>query len=129
MCFLQIVHMGWVCETGEGGTTFGSSAFRFLALRGSHFYIFRSPPVRRRLFKCSVRNMRDNQISESVLLAAVITLSAAGSDEGSETELNPQVASSHLHGLSCFTYTVREIIGELPDLNRTAVLGRSINVA
>ncbi|KAM9746106.1 gamma-2-syntrophin isoform 2-T2 [Menidia menidia] len=36
----QIVHMGWVSET-QGRT----SAFKFLALRGPYFYIFKSPPI------------------------------------------------------------------------------------
>lgn len=43
--FLQIVHMGWVCECPEGGAAGRSTAFKFLALRGPHFYIFRHPPV------------------------------------------------------------------------------------
>uniref|UniRef100_A0A3Q2QB93 Syntrophin, gamma 2 n=1 Tax=Fundulus heteroclitus TaxID=8078 RepID=A0A3Q2QB93_FUNHE len=41
----QIIHMGWACETPEGSTTCRSSVFRFLALRGPYFYIFKSPPV------------------------------------------------------------------------------------
>ncbi|CAF94277.1 unnamed protein product, partial [Tetraodon nigroviridis] len=41
----QIVHMGWVCECPEGGAAGRSPAFKFLALRGPHFYIFRHPPV------------------------------------------------------------------------------------
>lgn len=43
--FLQIVHMGWVCECPEGGAAGRSTAFKFLALRGPHFYVFRHPPV------------------------------------------------------------------------------------
>ncbi|KAM4724428.1 gamma-2-syntrophin isoform 2-T2 [Anableps anableps] len=41
----QVVHMGWACETPEGRSARRSSAFRFLALRGPYFYIFKSPPV------------------------------------------------------------------------------------
>ncbi|XP_027856780.1 gamma-2-syntrophin isoform X1 [Xiphophorus couchianus] len=41
----QIVHMGWVCEAPENSAPCRSSAFRFLALRGPYFYIFRRPPV------------------------------------------------------------------------------------
>ncbi|XP_021164038.2 gamma-2-syntrophin isoform X2 [Fundulus heteroclitus] len=41
----QIIHMGWACETPEGSTTCRSSVFRFLALRGPYFYIFKSPPI------------------------------------------------------------------------------------
>lgn len=42
---LQIVHMGWACESPEGGAAGRTSAFKFLALRGPYFYIFRNPPV------------------------------------------------------------------------------------
>lgn len=42
---LQIVHMGWACESLEGTTAGRTSAFKFLALRGPYFYIFRNPPV------------------------------------------------------------------------------------
>uniref|UniRef100_A0A3Q2D8H9 Syntrophin, gamma 2 n=1 Tax=Cyprinodon variegatus TaxID=28743 RepID=A0A3Q2D8H9_CYPVA len=42
----QIIHMGWTCETPDGSTTCRSSVFRFLALRGPYFYIFKTPPVR-----------------------------------------------------------------------------------
>ncbi|XP_076017143.1 gamma-2-syntrophin isoform X2 [Genypterus blacodes] len=41
----QIVHMGWACQSAEGRAAGPSSAFKFLALRGPHFYIFRSPPI------------------------------------------------------------------------------------
>lgn len=37
--------MGWVCECPEGGAAEGPTAFKFLALRGPYFYIFRHPPV------------------------------------------------------------------------------------
>lgn len=42
---LQIVHMGWACECPEGSAPGRSSTFKFLALRGPYFYIFKSPPV------------------------------------------------------------------------------------
>ncbi|TKS86320.1 Gamma-2-syntrophin [Collichthys lucidus] len=41
----NIVHMGWACESLEGTTAGRTSAFKFLALRGPYFYIFRNPPV------------------------------------------------------------------------------------
>ncbi|KAK5857036.1 hypothetical protein PBY51_010305 [Eleginops maclovinus] len=41
----QIVHMGWACESPEGSAAGRASAFKFLALRGPYFYIFRSPPI------------------------------------------------------------------------------------
>ncbi|XP_015231813.1 PREDICTED: gamma-2-syntrophin [Cyprinodon variegatus] len=41
----QIIHMGWTCETPDGSTTCRSSVFRFLALRGPYFYIFKTPPI------------------------------------------------------------------------------------
>uniref|UniRef100_A0A3Q1C4J8 Syntrophin C-terminal PH domain-containing protein n=1 Tax=Amphiprion ocellaris TaxID=80972 RepID=A0A3Q1C4J8_AMPOC len=41
----QIVHMGWACESPEGSTAGPTSVFKFLALRGPYFYIFRSPPI------------------------------------------------------------------------------------
>nr|XP_040054842.1 gamma-2-syntrophin isoform X2 [Gasterosteus aculeatus aculeatus] len=41
----QTVHMGWTCGSPEGGAAGRASAFKFLALRGPHFYIFRSPPI------------------------------------------------------------------------------------
>lgn len=41
----QIVHMGWACECPEGSASGRTSAFKFLALRGPYFYIFRSPPL------------------------------------------------------------------------------------
>ncbi|XP_050934182.1 gamma-2-syntrophin isoform X8 [Lates calcarifer] len=41
----QIVHMGWACESPEGSTADRSAVFKFLALRGPYFYIFRSPPT------------------------------------------------------------------------------------
>lgn len=41
----QIVHMGWTCECPEGSVAGKTSVFKFLALRGPYFSIFRSPPV------------------------------------------------------------------------------------
>lgn len=41
----QIVHMGWTCECPEGSAAGKTSVFKFLALRGPYFSIFRSPPV------------------------------------------------------------------------------------
>uniref|UniRef100_A0A3B4F1P9 Syntrophin gamma 2 n=1 Tax=Pundamilia nyererei TaxID=303518 RepID=A0A3B4F1P9_9CICH len=41
----QIVHMGWACECPEGSAPGRSSTFKFLALRGPYFYIFKSPPI------------------------------------------------------------------------------------
>uniref|UniRef100_A0A7N6AXE6 Syntrophin C-terminal PH domain-containing protein n=1 Tax=Anabas testudineus TaxID=64144 RepID=A0A7N6AXE6_ANATE len=41
----NIVHMGWACESPEGSAPGQPSAFKFLALRGPYFYIFRSPPI------------------------------------------------------------------------------------
>uniref|UniRef100_A0A3B4ZZH8 Syntrophin gamma 2 n=1 Tax=Stegastes partitus TaxID=144197 RepID=A0A3B4ZZH8_9TELE len=41
----QIVHMGWACESPEGSAAGRTSVFKFLALRGPYFYIFRSPPI------------------------------------------------------------------------------------
>uniref|UniRef100_A0A3Q0RSW2 Syntrophin, gamma 2 n=1 Tax=Amphilophus citrinellus TaxID=61819 RepID=A0A3Q0RSW2_AMPCI len=41
----NIVHMGWACECPEGSASGRPSAFKFLALRGPYFYIFRSPPI------------------------------------------------------------------------------------
>ncbi|XP_047183230.1 gamma-2-syntrophin isoform X1 [Scophthalmus maximus] len=41
----QVVHMGWSCESPEGGPAGLSATFKFLALRGPYFYIFRSPPI------------------------------------------------------------------------------------
>uniref|UniRef100_A0A3Q1FE97 Syntrophin, gamma 2 n=1 Tax=Acanthochromis polyacanthus TaxID=80966 RepID=A0A3Q1FE97_9TELE len=41
----QIVHMGWACESPEDSTAGRTSVFKFLALRGPYFHIFRSPPV------------------------------------------------------------------------------------
>ncbi|KAM8915946.1 gamma-2-syntrophin [Spinachia spinachia] len=41
----QTVHMGWTCGSPEGGAAGRTSAFKFLALRGPHFYIFRRPPI------------------------------------------------------------------------------------
>ncbi|KAF3701444.1 Gamma-2-syntrophin [Channa argus] len=42
---LQIVHMGWACESSESSAPGEASSFKFLALRGPYFYIFRSPPI------------------------------------------------------------------------------------
>nr|XP_046269310.1 gamma-2-syntrophin isoform X2 [Scatophagus argus] len=41
----QIVHMGWACESPEGNAAGKTSAFKFLALRGPYFHIFRNPPI------------------------------------------------------------------------------------
>ncbi|KAF7663286.1 hypothetical protein LDENG_00212870 [Lucifuga dentata] len=41
----QIVHMGWACESPEGRAGAPTPAFKFLALRGPYFYIFKSPPI------------------------------------------------------------------------------------
>uniref|UniRef100_A0A7N8XRW3 Syntrophin, gamma 2 n=1 Tax=Mastacembelus armatus TaxID=205130 RepID=A0A7N8XRW3_9TELE len=41
----QIVHMGWACECPEGSAAGRTSVFKFLALRGPYFYIFRNPPI------------------------------------------------------------------------------------
>ncbi|XP_075879559.1 gamma-2-syntrophin isoform X2 [Nelusetta ayraudi] len=41
----QIVHMGWTCECPEGSAAGKTSVFKFLALRGPYFSIFRSPPI------------------------------------------------------------------------------------
>uniref|UniRef100_A0A673BZA4 Syntrophin, gamma 2 n=1 Tax=Sphaeramia orbicularis TaxID=375764 RepID=A0A673BZA4_9TELE len=41
----QIVHMGWACESPEASVAGRISAFKFLALRGPYFYIFRTPPI------------------------------------------------------------------------------------
>ncbi|KAF6734633.1 Gamma-2-syntrophin, partial [Oryzias melastigma] len=40
----QIVHMGWACESLEDSTVGRSSTFKFLALRGPYFFIFKKPP-------------------------------------------------------------------------------------
>uniref|UniRef100_A0A671WM41 Syntrophin, gamma 2 n=1 Tax=Sparus aurata TaxID=8175 RepID=A0A671WM41_SPAAU len=40
-----IVHMGWARECTEGSAAGGTTAFKFLALRGPYFYIFRNPPI------------------------------------------------------------------------------------
>uniref|UniRef100_A0A672J9F0 Syntrophin, gamma 2 n=1 Tax=Salarias fasciatus TaxID=181472 RepID=A0A672J9F0_SALFA len=41
----QIVYMGWACESREGSAAGRTSVFKFLALRGPYFSIYRSPPV------------------------------------------------------------------------------------
>ncbi|KAM7376690.1 hypothetical protein PAMP_006403 [Pampus punctatissimus] len=41
----QIVHMGWASESTQGSAAGQTSIFKFLALRGPYFYIFRSPPI------------------------------------------------------------------------------------
>uniref|UniRef100_A0A667WK10 Syntrophin, gamma 2 n=1 Tax=Myripristis murdjan TaxID=586833 RepID=A0A667WK10_9TELE len=41
----QVVYMGWACESPEGSVAVRTSAYKFLALRGPSFYIFRGPPV------------------------------------------------------------------------------------
>uniref|UniRef100_A0A3Q2XJN5 Syntrophin, gamma 2 n=1 Tax=Hippocampus comes TaxID=109280 RepID=A0A3Q2XJN5_HIPCM len=40
----QIVHMGWACERAEGKADSRKATFKFLALRGQYFHIFKSPP-------------------------------------------------------------------------------------
>ncbi|XP_061599565.1 gamma-2-syntrophin isoform X1 [Cololabis saira] len=41
----QIVHVGWACESPEDGAAGRASGFKFLALKGPCFYIFKSPPI------------------------------------------------------------------------------------
>uniref|UniRef100_A0A672J6S7 Syntrophin, gamma 2 n=1 Tax=Salarias fasciatus TaxID=181472 RepID=A0A672J6S7_SALFA len=41
----RIVYMGWACESREGSAAGRTSVFKFLALRGPYFSIYRSPPV------------------------------------------------------------------------------------
>ncbi|XP_077476632.1 gamma-2-syntrophin isoform X1 [Stigmatopora argus] len=41
----QIIHMGWVCESSEGRAASQKNTFKFLALRGQYFHIFRRPPL------------------------------------------------------------------------------------
>uniref|UniRef100_A0A3B3DFU4 Syntrophin, gamma 2 n=1 Tax=Oryzias melastigma TaxID=30732 RepID=A0A3B3DFU4_ORYME len=41
----HIVHMGWACESLEDSTVGRSSTFKFLALRGPYFFIFKKPPI------------------------------------------------------------------------------------
>ncbi|RVE67644.1 hypothetical protein OJAV_G00104900 [Oryzias javanicus] len=41
----QIVHMGWACESLEDSTVGRSSTFKFLALRGPYFFIFKRPTI------------------------------------------------------------------------------------
>lgn len=41
----QVVHMGWACESPVGSTTGRTAAFKFLALRGPYFSIFKTPPI------------------------------------------------------------------------------------
>lgn len=53
----QIVHMGWACDSPEGSAAGRTSAFKFLALRGPYFYIFRNPPVIRLLSFSHSRNL------------------------------------------------------------------------
>lgn len=55
MSSLQIVHMGWACESPEDGGAGQTSAFKFLALKGPHFLIFKSPPVISLLFTFRVK--------------------------------------------------------------------------
>lgn len=45
-CFLQIIHMGWVNERLEGTDSSQLYKSKFLALKGSSFYIFSTPPVK-----------------------------------------------------------------------------------
>uniref|UniRef100_A0A8B9G604 Syntrophin gamma 2 n=1 Tax=Amazona collaria TaxID=241587 RepID=A0A8B9G604_9PSIT len=42
---LQVIHMGWVNERLEGIDSSQLYKFKFLALKGSSFYIFSTPPV------------------------------------------------------------------------------------
>ncbi|XP_039424544.1 gamma-2-syntrophin [Corvus cornix cornix] len=41
----QVIHMGWVNERLEGADSSQLYKFKFLALKGSSFYIFSTPPV------------------------------------------------------------------------------------
>ncbi|XP_020500273.2 gamma-2-syntrophin isoform X1 [Labrus bergylta] len=41
----QIIHMGWACESPEGSAARRTLTFKFLALRGPYFHIFRRPPI------------------------------------------------------------------------------------
>ncbi|KFP33277.1 Gamma-2-syntrophin, partial [Colius striatus] len=41
----QVIHMGWVNEKLEGTDSSQLYKFKFLALKGSSFYIFSTPPV------------------------------------------------------------------------------------
>ncbi|XP_068435927.1 gamma-2-syntrophin isoform X2 [Clinocottus analis] len=41
----QIVHMGWACESPESSAAGRTSTFKYLALRGPYFNIFRRPPI------------------------------------------------------------------------------------
>ncbi|KAM9777335.1 gamma-2-syntrophin [Neosynchiropus ocellatus] len=41
----QVVHMGWAGESSEGSAPCRRLAFKFLALRGPYFYVFRNPPI------------------------------------------------------------------------------------
>ncbi|XP_068608139.1 gamma-2-syntrophin [Brachionichthys hirsutus] len=41
----QIVHMGWACGSPDGSAAAPTPAFKFLALRGPYFHIFRHPPI------------------------------------------------------------------------------------
>jgi len=43
---LQVIHMGWVNERLEGTDSSQLYRFKFLALKGSSFYIFSTPPVK-----------------------------------------------------------------------------------
>ncbi|XP_057716036.1 gamma-2-syntrophin isoform X1 [Corythoichthys intestinalis] len=41
----QIIHMGWACESSVGRAASQKATFKFLALRGQYFHIFRRPPL------------------------------------------------------------------------------------
>nr|XP_057946312.1 gamma-2-syntrophin-like isoform X1 [Doryrhamphus excisus] len=41
----QIVHMGWACERSDRRGASPGQSFKFLAMRGPYFHIFRSPPL------------------------------------------------------------------------------------
>ncbi|XP_030051019.1 gamma-2-syntrophin [Microcaecilia unicolor] len=41
----QVIHMGWVSERLRGSDTSQLYKYKFLALKGSSFYIFNTPPV------------------------------------------------------------------------------------
>lgn len=45
---LQVIHMGWVNERLEGTDSSQLYKFKFLALKGSSFYIFSTPPVKKK---------------------------------------------------------------------------------
>lgn len=48
---LQVIHMGWVHERLEGTDSSQLYKFKFLALKGSSFYVFSTPPVKKKIKK------------------------------------------------------------------------------